>query len=116
MGYYFENETQNIHNTIKKLFIYYSHSDPMGTDGQTDKRTNIYSLFRDKLSLPEGSSDWHIPLPELAFVTCACTGIGISEPWFSTSIGTYHYRNWHSKMMPVPVLALLHVVSLPVWA
>jgi hypothetical protein len=36
MGYYFENEPQNIHNTIKKLFIYYSHSDPMGTDGQTD--------------------------------------------------------------------------------
>jgi hypothetical protein len=59
---------------------------------------------------------WHIPLPELAFVTCARTGIGISTPWFSTSIGTYHYWNWHSKMMPVPVLALLHVVSLPVWA
>ncbi len=69
MGYYFENEPQNIHNTIKKLFIYYSHSDPMGTDGQMDKwtngqtdkqtdgRTNIYSLFRDKLSLPEGSLD-----------------------------------------------------------
>ncbi len=57
MGYYFENEPQNIHNTKKILFIYYSHSDPMGTDGQTDKRTNIYSLFRDKLSHPEGSSD-----------------------------------------------------------
>jgi hypothetical protein len=27
---------------------------------------------------------WHIPLPELAFVTCARTGIGISEPWFCT--------------------------------
>jgi hypothetical protein len=35
------------------------------TDGQTegrtnermDKRTNIYSVFRDKLSLPEGSLD-----------------------------------------------------------
>jgi hypothetical protein len=39
MGYYFENEPQNIHDTIKKLFIYYSHSDPMGTDGQTDKQT-----------------------------------------------------------------------------
>ena len=35
MGYYFENEPQNIHNTKKILFIYYSHSDPMGTDGQT---------------------------------------------------------------------------------
>ncbi len=31
----------------------------MGMDRQTDKRTNIYSLFRDKLSLPEGSSDRH---------------------------------------------------------
>ncbi len=40
MGYYFENEPQNIHNTKKKLFIYYSHSDPMGTNGQTDKRTD----------------------------------------------------------------------------
>jgi hypothetical protein len=57
---------------------------------------------------------WHIPLPELVSVTCARIGIGISEPWFSTSIGTYHYRNWHSKMMPIPVLALLRVVSLPV--
>ncbi len=74
MGYYFENEPQNIHNTIKNLFIYYSHSDPMGrtdkwtngqmdkqTNGQTEKqtegRTNIYSLFRDKLLLLEGSSD-----------------------------------------------------------
>jgi hypothetical protein len=26
-----------------------------------DKRTNIYSIFRDKLSLPEGSSDWLTP-------------------------------------------------------
>jgi hypothetical protein len=51
------DEPQNIHNIIKNLFIYYSHSDPMGTDGQTNKWTNIYSLFRDKLSLPEGSSD-----------------------------------------------------------
>ncbi len=38
----------------------------MGTDGQTNKQTNgrtddeqifIYSIFRDKLSLPQGSSD-----------------------------------------------------------
>ena len=28
------------------------------TNEQMDKRTNIYSIFRDKLSLPEGSSDW----------------------------------------------------------
>ncbi len=26
---------------------------------QTDGWTNIYSIFRDKLSLPHGSSDWH---------------------------------------------------------
>jgi hypothetical protein len=74
MGYYFQNEPKNIHNTINKLFIYYSQSDPMGTDrqtdkrtdkrtngrtnGQTDGRTNICSLFRDKLSLPKGSSDF----------------------------------------------------------
>jgi hypothetical protein len=28
-----------------------------GTNGQMDKWTNIYSIFRGKLSLPEGSSD-----------------------------------------------------------
>ncbi len=27
------------------------------TNGRTDKRTHIYSIFRDKLSLPEGSLD-----------------------------------------------------------
>ncbi len=27
------------------------------TDKRTNKRTNIYSIFRDKLSLPEGTSD-----------------------------------------------------------
>ena len=27
----------------------------------TDKRTNIYSIFRDKLSLAEGSLDWLSP-------------------------------------------------------
>ena len=46
MGYYFQNEPKNIHNTINKLFIYYSQSDPMGTDRQTDKWTdcdNIHS-------------------------------------------------------------------------
>ncbi len=30
------------------------------TNGRTDKWTNIYSIFRDKLSLPEGSSDFTI--------------------------------------------------------
>jgi hypothetical protein len=29
------------------------------TNGQTDKWKNIYSIFRDKLSLPEGSLDMH---------------------------------------------------------
>ncbi len=65
MGCYFQNEPKNIHNTIKKLFIYYSHNDPLGMDGQTDgqtdrqtdRQTNIYSLLRDKISLPEGSLD-----------------------------------------------------------
>jgi hypothetical protein len=27
------------------------------TNGRTDKWTNIYSIFREKLSFPEGSSD-----------------------------------------------------------
>jgi hypothetical protein len=58
----------------------------------------------------------HSTLPALAFVNCVRTGIGISAPWFSSSIGTYHYWNWHSKMMLLPVLALLHVGSVPVWA
>jgi hypothetical protein len=29
-------------------------------DGQMDGRTNIYSIFRDKLSLPQGSSDLNV--------------------------------------------------------
>ncbi len=58
----------------------------------------------------------HSLLPALAFQNGARTGIGISAPWFSTSIGTFHYRNWHSKMVPVAVLALLHISSVPVWA
>jgi hypothetical protein len=53
----------------------------------------------------------HSTLPALSFYNGACTGIDISAPWFSTSIGTYHYRNWHSKMVPLPVLALLHIGS-----
>ncbi len=87
---------------------------------------------------------WHISLPELAFVNCARTGIGISAPWFSTSIGTYHHWNWHSKndartgigivahwfmtgmgivhywywhlILPVRVLAFLHLGSVLIQA
>jgi hypothetical protein len=41
------------------------------TDGQTegrkngrmDKRTNIYSIFRNKFSLSEGSSDYSVHVP-----------------------------------------------------
>ncbi len=58
----------------------------------------------------------HIPLPVLAFNNGACTGTGISALWFSTGRGTVHYQNWHSKMMPVPVLSFLHFGSVPVKA
>ena len=44
------------------------------------------------------------------------TGNGISALWISTRIGTFHYWYWHSKMVPVPVLAFLHFGSVPVWA
>jgi ABC-type uncharacterized transport system permease subunit len=56
----------------------------------------------------------HIPLPVLAF-SCAFTCIGNYVLEFSTSMGTLHYRNWHS-IVPVPVLAFLHFGSVPVWA
>ncbi len=49
----------------------------------------------------------HSPLLVLA-LHFACTSIGISALRFSTSIGTVHFRYWHSKMVPVPVLAFLH--------
>jgi hypothetical protein len=47
---------------------------------------------------------------------CASTSIGISAFWFSASIGTYHYWNWHSLLVPVLVLAFLHLGSVPVLA
>jgi hypothetical protein len=87
---------------------------------------------------------WHIPLPELAFkngarprywhcftlvhywyghspllvpaFNFARTGIGISALRFITGTGTVNYPHWHSKMVPVPVLAFLHFGSVPVWA
>ncbi len=66
MGYYFQNEPKNIHNTIKNYSFITPKVIPWGrtdkrtngqTNEQTDRWTNICSLFRDKLSLPEGSSD-----------------------------------------------------------
>ncbi len=57
----------------------------------------------------------HSLLLILAF-NCASTGIGISAFWFSTSMGTVHYQNWHLIMVPVLVLAYLHFRSVPVWA
>jgi hypothetical protein len=41
----------------------------------------------------------------------ARTGNGISALWFSTGIGTFHYRYWHSTMVPVLVRAFLHFGS-----
>jgi hypothetical protein len=59
----------------------------MGTDGQTNKqtngrmdgRTNIYSIIRDKLSLPHGSSD--CPL---------VTFLGPRDEWMKKA-GKYKY-------------------------
>ncbi len=55
----------------------------------------------------------HGPLLILA-LNCARKGIGISAFWFSTSMGTVHHRYWHSKMVPILVLAFLHLGSVPV--
>jgi hypothetical protein len=57
----------------------------------------------------------HSPLLVLAF-NFARTSIGISTLRFSTGTGTVHYPHWHSKIVPVPVLAFLHFGSVPVWA
>ncbi len=53
-------------------------------------------------------------LPVLA-LNGASTGIGIYAFWSSTSIGTVHYWYWH-LMVPVPVMAFMHLGSLPVSA
>jgi hypothetical protein len=50
-----------------------------------------------------------------AFKNGAHTGIDIIL-WFSTSMGTVHYRYWYSKMVPTPVQAFLHFGSVTVWA
>jgi ABC-type uncharacterized transport system permease subunit len=52
----------------------------------------------------------------LAFKNGAHIGTGISALWFSTSVGTFHYRNWDSTMVPVPVLDFLYFDSLSVLA
>ncbi len=53
----------------------------------------------------------HGPLLVLAFKNGARTGTGIFALWFSTSMGTVHYRYWHC-MMPIPVLALWFSTSM----
>jgi hypothetical protein len=54
---------------------------------------------------------WHGSLLVLAF-NGAHSGIGILALWFSTSMGTFHYRYW-CLMLPVPVMAFLHFGSVP---
>jgi hypothetical protein len=49
----------------------------------------------------------------LAFNKGDSSGIGIIH-WFSTSMGTVHYRYWHSNMVLILVLAFLHFGSVPV--
>ncbi len=57
---------------------------------------------------------WHGTLPVLPLLG-VCTGIGILVLWFIISIGTVHYRYWH-LMVPVPVMAFMHLGPLPVLA
>ncbi len=57
----------------------------------------------------------HIPLPELGSQHGARTSTGIFALRFSTGIGTFHYRYWHS-VVPVPVSAFRHFGSVPIWA
>jgi hypothetical protein len=58
---------------------------------------------------------WHIPLPELAFKNDARTGIGIVALWFITGMGIVRYWYWY-LILPVPVLAFLHLGSVLVQA
>jgi hypothetical protein len=57
----------------------------------------------------------HVPLLVLASQHGAHTGTGIFTLWFSTGIGTVHYRYWHS-IVPIPVMANMYLESVPVWA
>jgi hypothetical protein len=47
------NDSTHLHNN---KIMYYTHPKVIPY-GRTNKRTNIYLIFRDKLSLPEGSLD-----------------------------------------------------------
>jgi hypothetical protein len=58
----------------------------------------------------------HSPLPELAFKNGAHTGTVISALWFSTGKGKDNYRDWHTTMVPVPVLAFWYFDSVSVLA
>jgi hypothetical protein len=57
----------------------------------------------------------HVPLPVLASQHGAHTGTGIFKLWFSTGIGTIHYRYWHSVVI-IPKMANMYLESVPVWA
>jgi hypothetical protein len=57
----------------------------------------------------------HVSLPVLASQHGASTGTGIFTLWFSTGIGTVHYRYWQS-VVPIPVMANMYLESVPVWA
>jgi hypothetical protein len=58
---------------------------------------------------------WHIPLPVLAFKNDARTGIGIVARCFITGMGIVRYWYWQLNL-PIPILAFLHLGSLPVQA
>jgi hypothetical protein len=55
---------------------------------------------------------WHGSLLVMEF-NGACSGIGILALWFSTSMGTLHYRYWQ-LILSIPVMAFLHFGSVPV--
>jgi hypothetical protein len=67
------------------------------TDGQTegrtnrgtDKRTNIYSIFRDKLLLPEGSLDYKVGQKILVRnkgILCKAESRWQKDPWTITTV------------------------------
>ncbi len=59
--------------------------------------------------------DKYTPLPESALKNDARTGIGIVARRFSTGMSIVRYWYWH-LIFPVPVLAVLHLGSVPVQA
>jgi hypothetical protein len=65
VGFYqiinFTKSNKDLTHLHNNKIMYYTHPKviPWGqTNKQTNKRTNIYSIFRDKFSLPEGTSDF----------------------------------------------------------